>query len=118
MYAIRSYYADNRYEIVNDQYIDLVDLLSLTFNIEDIRVTGSKQKSAATNTYFKEINPTLNVLSSVFGFNALQQATVAGFKMEKKMNEKDTVEGALITLENNTGRILSMIGGSDRNNFV
>ncbi len=106
-------YSDNRYEIVNDQYIDLVDLLSLTFNIEDIRVTGSKQKSAATNTYFKEINPTLNVLSSVFGFNALQQATVAGFKMEKKMNEKDTVEGALITLENNTGRILSMIGGSD-----
>ena len=90
-----------------------MDLLSLTFNISDIKVTGAKQKSIATELYFDSLNPTLNMLSSVFGLDDLNKASVTGYKKNKTRNEKNTVEGALITLENNTGRIISMIGGSD-----
>ncbi|MDC7125905.1 MAG: PBP1A family penicillin-binding protein [Spirochaetales bacterium] len=106
-------YTKRRYNNVNDNYIDLVNLLSLTFNLKDIRVSGSKQKSVATSTYFDSVNPTLYMLSSMFGLSELNNTTTTGFKKNKTRNEKTTVEGALITLENNTGRILSMIGGSD-----
>ncbi|MDC7226687.1 MAG: PBP1A family penicillin-binding protein [Spirochaetales bacterium] len=106
-------YSDERYNTVNEEYVNLVDLLSLTFNIGDIRVTGAKQKSIATNTYYEEINPTLNMLSSLFGLGELNSATVTGYNKDKTRKSKETVEGALITLENNTGRILAMIGGSD-----
>lgn len=106
-------YSSERYDIVNEEFIALVDLLSLTFNISDIKVTGAKQKSIATELYFDSLNPTLNMLSSVFGLDDLNKASVTGYKKNKTRNEKNTVEGALITLENNTGRIISMIGGSD-----
>jgi penicillin-binding protein 1A len=106
-------YSDNRYEIVNDNFISLVDLLSLTFNIEDIRVTGAKQKTTATNYYYETLNPSLYMLSSIFGLTDLNKASFTGYSKNKTRNEKNTVEGALITLENNTGRILAMIGGSD-----
>ena len=106
-------YSDNRYEIVNDQFISIVDLLSLTFNIEDIRVTGAKQKGIATDYYFETLNPSLYMLSSIFGLGDLNRAAVTGYSKNKTRNEKNTVEGALITLENNTGRIIAMVGGSD-----
>ncbi len=107
------YYSDQRYDIVNNQFVGIVDLLSLTFNIDDIRVTGAKQKSAATDYYYDSLNSSLYMISSMFGLSDLNKATMAGFKKEKQRSQKTTVEGALITLENNTGRILSMIGGSD-----
>ena len=106
-------YSDDRYNNVNENYVNIVDLLSLTFNIEDIRVTGAKQKSIATDLFYDELNPTLYMLSSVFGLKDLNSATKTGYQKNKTRNERNTVEGALITLENNTGRILAMIGGSD-----
>ena len=106
-------YSNERYDIVNEEFVDLVDLLSLTFNIGDLRVTGAKQKSIATDTYFETLNPALNMLSAVFGLGDLHSLSKTGYKKNKVRNEKNTVEGALITLENNTGRIISMIGGSD-----
>ena len=106
-------YSSNRYEIVNEQYISVIDLLSLTFNIEDIRAAGSKQKSVATSYFYDTLNPSLYMLSSMFGLSDLNRAAVTGYKKNKTRNQRNTVEGALITLENNTGRILSMVGGSD-----
>ncbi len=102
-----------RYETVNEKFIGIIDLLSLTFNIGDIRVTGAKQKSIAIDTYYDSLNPTLYMLSSVFGLTDLNKTSITGFNKNKTRNQRDTIEGALITLENNTGRILSMIGGSD-----
>ena len=106
-------YSDDRYNIVNEQYVSIVDLLSLTFNIGDIRVTGAKQKSIATELFYDELNPALYMLSSMFGLKDLNSAALAGYNKNKIRSQKNTVEGALITLENNTGRILAMIGGSD-----
>ncbi len=106
-------YSDDRYDIVNENFINIIDLLSLTFNMSDIRVTGAKQKAAATDTFYDSLNPTLYMLSSVFGLTDLNKTAITGFKKNKTRNEKNTVEGALITLENNTGRIIAMIGGSD-----
>ncbi|MBI9105370.1 MAG: PBP1A family penicillin-binding protein [Spirochaetales bacterium] len=106
-------YSDSRYEIVNDEFISIIDILSLAFNIGDIRVTGARQKGLATDYYFETINPSLYMLSSIFGLTNLNKASVTGYNKNKSRNEKNTVEGALITLENNTGRILAMVGGSD-----
>ena len=102
-----------RLDVVEDRYIPIIDLLSLTFNLEDIQVAGSQERKQAVQTFYNEINPTLNVLSALFGMNDLMKVSKTGLAKADTQSKKTTVEGALITLENNTGRILAMVGGSD-----
>ena len=63
--------------------------------------------------FYNEINPSLNILSNLFNLGDLEITTKEGFKKLGSLMKKTTVEGALITLENDTGHILSMVGGSD-----
>jgi len=116
LYQINNTYQANsnqRMDYVNQQFVPLIDLLSLTFNIEDIRVAGSKQKKAAQEDYFEYINPALNILSMMFGSSDINFLTDIAYSKVQQKAKKNIVEGALITLENGTGRILAMVGGSD-----
>ena len=102
-----------RLNIVDQRYVPMVDLLSLAFNLQDIQVAGAKEKKKALESFYNDINPSLNILTGLFGLADLQELTKEGFKKFGSQTKKTTVEGALITLENNTGRILAMVGGSD-----
>ncbi|MBI9104756.1 MAG: PBP1A family penicillin-binding protein [Spirochaetales bacterium] len=102
-----------RLDIVDDEYVPIIELLSLAFNIEDITISGSKEKKEAEAVYYDEINPALNMMGMMLGFSDLTKLTKTGFSKDDEQSKKTTVEGALITLENNTGHILAMVGGSD-----
>ena len=104
---------NNRMDYVNDKFVPLVDLLAFTFNLDDIRVAGAKQKEEAMAVYEKMINPTLNILSMLFSDEEINFLTDIAYAKEVQQSRKTTVEGALITLENDTGRILAMVGGSE-----
>ena len=43
----------------------------------------------------------------------LRQSTAERAQYLRRINERNTVEGAFICVENGTGNILAMIGGSD-----
>ncbi len=105
--------SDARLGIVDKTYVPIVDMLSLLFNLEDIQVAGSKQKKAARNEFYRNISPTLEIMSLMFGMNDVKELTLYAAVKDQLSAKKTTVEGALISIDNYSGHILSMVGGSD-----
>ncbi|MDR2257971.1 MAG: PBP1A family penicillin-binding protein, partial [Treponema sp.] len=94
-------------------YIPIVDLLSLYFNLDGIHATSEAQnEQKALSRYTKTINPVVDMASLVFGISDLKVITSTAFGDLKVNAEQNVVEGALISIENETGYITAIIGGS------
>ncbi|MDR1302349.1 MAG: PBP1A family penicillin-binding protein [Treponema sp.] len=102
-----------RLERAERTYIPIVELLSLTFNLGDIHAaTEAQSKQKALNRYIKAINPVVDMTALLFGIQDLKNITNTGFTALKNSTEQNVVEGAFISLENETGYITAIIGGS------
>jgi penicillin-binding protein 1A len=102
-------------------YIPIVELLSLCFDLEDIHSTATSQgEQKAMNRYTKVINPVVDLAALAFGISDLKPLTNTGFANLKTNTEQNVVEGALISIENETGYITAIVGGSkyDESNQV
>lgn len=111
--------AGNRLVRAENQYIPIVNLLSLAFDINMLRGTGTAQNQVrAENRYNKTVNPIVDLAALAFGIEDLKKISTAGWTELKNATEQNMVEGALIILENDTGYIKAIIGGSkfDENN--
>ncbi len=105
---------------VRVQYADaevapVIDLLSLAFDIPEMRVADAKQKELATETFYEDLMPIIDMAALMFGSSEqdnLRQVSKYGKLRESDENRRSNVEGALITLENATGYITAMVGGS------
>ncbi|MCL2127936.1 MAG: PBP1A family penicillin-binding protein, partial [Treponema sp.] len=94
-------------------YIPIVDLLTLCFDLNDIHSTSSAQnEQKSLSRYTKSVNPIVDLAALAFGIQDLKVITNAGFGNLKVSTEQNLVEGALISLENQTGYITAIIGGS------
>jgi penicillin-binding protein 1A len=94
-------------------YIPIVELLSLYFDLEEIHDTaGSQDEQKALARYTKTINPVVDMAALMFGISDLKPLTNKGYAELKTTTEKNVVEGALISIENETGYITAIIGGS------
>ena len=94
-------------------YIPVVDLLTLCFNLTDIHATSSAQnEQKSLSRYTKTINPIVDMAALAFGIQDLKVITNADFANLKTSTEQNVVEGALISIENQTGYITAIIGGS------
>jgi penicillin-binding protein 1A len=94
-------------------YIPIVDLLSLYFNLDGIHATSDAQNTLkALGRYTKVVNPVVDMTGMIFGLPELKTITSRGFEELKTNTEQNVVEGALISIENETGYITAIIGGS------
>jgi penicillin-binding protein 1A len=94
-------------------WIPIVDLLTLYFNLEDIHAAGGGQnETQAVSRYTKVINPVVDMAALAFGISDLKIITNTAFGELKNSTEKNVVEGALVSIENETGYITAIIGGS------
>jgi penicillin-binding protein 1A len=94
-------------------YIPIVDLLTLAFNLGDIHSTAAAQnEQKSLSRYTKTINPIVDLAALAFGIQDLKVATNTGFGNLKESTEQNMVEGALISIENQTGYITAIVGGS------
>jgi len=106
-----------------DELVPVIDLLSLGFNLPDLRVGDAKQRQNARREFQEAINPALDMMSLIFATNdqgGLRRATRIAYSRSIAESRRTTVEGALITLENDTGHVLAMVGGREfetRNQF-
>ncbi len=106
-----------------ENFVPLIDLLSLSLNIDTFRVAGKQQRSNAKANYRDEINPLLDLLSVQFAYTStksVRRVVDGGYADKANTIKSSTVEGALISIENGTGHILAMVGGSQfesRNQF-
>ncbi|MDR0554530.1 MAG: PBP1A family penicillin-binding protein [Treponema sp.] len=94
-------------------YTPIVDLLSLSFNISRIHTASDTQtEQKAHSRYTKTLNPVVDMASLIFGLQDLKITTNYAYAEVKASAEKNIIEGALIAIENDTGFIKAIIGGS------
>jgi penicillin-binding protein 1A len=105
--------ARTRLVFSDETFIPLVDLLSLTFNLRDIRTAGSKKRAKAERIFHEEINPVMDLVSSVFNIEPLKKPAKISFRKQNQEAKRTEVEGALVCIGSRTGHILAMVGGSE-----
>ncbi|MBP5706110.1 MAG: hypothetical protein J6W76_02410, partial [Spirochaetales bacterium] len=107
------------YNEIQDTYMDTVALVSELFSLSNVNVDKDRDKGRAVTDFQNNLNPMLNLTSQILGLDLLE--TMTDSSLENQFEEESIlaqVQGAFIALENETGQILSMIGGKkfDPNN--
>jgi len=91
----------------------LIDLLTLTFDLTELRSgTSGQNENRALMRYVNNINPIVDIIALTLGIHDLKEATAPGFAQLRASTELNSVEGALVTIENETGYITAIVGGS------
>lgn len=110
----KTYQADSSQSLreADTTYIPIVEMLGLGFDLDQLFVPDAKIKGKSYEYYQKRLNPTVDAMALLFGLPTLKSMANAGSVMVKSEMAKTTVEGALITVEPETGHIVAMIGGS------
>ena len=94
-------------------YTPITELLTLTFNLGELKLSEQRNETLALSTYTKTINPIVDVLSLVCGIDSLKVGVANKANAVAKSNVgKNVVEGTMIAIENSTGYITSLVGGS------
>jgi penicillin-binding protein 1A len=94
-------------------YIPIINMLTVLFDLTDIRNAAYGQHETRTiSRYTKTVNPVVEMAALAFGLPDLKDITNKGFSALKVNLEQNIVEGALISIENETGYITAIVGGS------
>jgi len=113
--ANREYARSSTRSIVQAEriFLPIIDLLTLYFDLTDIRNTAAGQNEArAMSRYTRTINPIVDMAALIFGIPELKDITGHGFAQLRSITEQNVVEGTLISIENDTGYITAIVGGS------
>ncbi|MBU0936717.1 MAG: PBP1A family penicillin-binding protein [Spirochaetes bacterium] len=94
-------------------YAPMAELFSLAFNLEDVFFQEKKLETQVLEYYKNSVNPLVDAYALMFGFSDLKQLTNASYSAVKTDTERNKVEGALITIDNETGYIMALVGGSE-----
>ncbi len=106
---------DKKTAYAASELVDTIDLLSLAFNLPEIHVPGALERREAQEYLENDLNPVMDMMAMTFGLSDLKTLTNLTYAKAKTHAQMNNVETALITLDNNTGYILAMIGGSEFN---
>ncbi|MDR3276273.1 MAG: PBP1A family penicillin-binding protein [Treponema sp.] len=113
--ANREYAAtrNTRLTVATRTYVPITELLALLFNLSGIHnVSAGQNESRAMSRYTRVINPVVDMAALLFGIQDLKPMTNSAYADLQRSTEQNVVEGAMISLENETGYIKAIIGGS------
>ena len=114
-YANSEYKKDikNRQSNAFKKYVPMTSLLSLMFNLPSLRVSGQKNELIAMKAYREKVNPVIDVMSLMLGMDTLKTEVVnRGNALIQQNTEKTTIEGTMVAIENETGYVDALVGGS------
>lgn len=123
-------YANKRYKSSLTQnkldyfrrYIPVTELITLAFNLPGLQISEKRARTLTMSAYAKEANPVLDIMTMITGLDSVKTQIVnKGSALLKRAAEKDTVEGTMISVENETGYINAIVGGSqfdESNQFI
>ncbi len=104
-----------RASFATEVFVPVIDLLSLGFDVEQLRVAGEKQLQGAKQYFQNELTPMvdmLTLLTDSTNVGGLRELTAVSYESKEENQKQNTVEGAIISLENDTGHVVAMIGGN------
>ncbi|MGA2142027.1 MAG: PBP1A family penicillin-binding protein [Brevinematales bacterium] len=98
-----------------ENYEDIIDMLSLYFGINTIKVGKSRVKDHLENM-FKNYNDMVYISSFVLGLDGLNNKIKRRYLQPVLLRQKeDDVEGAMISINPKNGYIEALVGGSEFN---
>ncbi len=106
---------DTKTNYASSELVETIDLISLVFNLPEIRIAGAQEQRRAQEYLVNELAPIMDMMSMTFGLNDLKSLTNVTYDRALTHSKMNNVETALITLDNEKGYILAMIGGSEFN---
>ena len=98
-----------------DKYAEIAQMIALVFNFPRLDVSAERLHVRALARYRDSINAVTDMASLMFGLDELKTAANASTAAMQQRQARTTVEGALITLENDSGYITALVGGSQFN---
>lgn len=123
-YANESYQSSSgkrRLDAINT-YIPMTELMSLLFNIPELKTSEQRRETESLSAFNNQINPILDVMSLMFGIEDLKVGVVSrATATTNQATSKNQIEGTMISLENETGYITALVGGStfdESNQFI
>lgn len=111
-----------RSNLAFNTYIPMTELLALTFNIPQLKISEQRSEFVANQAFINDVNPILDIVSMMTGADQLKVGIVnRATAISKKSEEKTTIEGTMICLGSTTGYIDALVGGSkydSENQFI
>lgn len=94
-------------------YVPMSELITLLFNLNNLKMSNQLLQSSATKEFNSKLNPIVDIASLMFGIDNLKVGIInrANSKNQEKLKE-NTIEGTMVCIENDTGYITALIGGS------
>jgi penicillin-binding protein 1A len=94
-----------------DEFFSLVDTLALNFDVSDFRVGKTRRRNDARRLFIERINPALDAVATMLSVPELKTLAQKAYDLRIDEIKESEVEGALVSIESTTGRILAMVGG-------
>ena len=104
--------AEARLEAADRRFLPLVDLLSLSFNVADLRVAGVRERKQGSDRFINELAPTLDLLGMTLASDDLRFISRVAYDRVAQESKRTQVEGAIVTVDARSGHVLAMVGGS------
>jgi penicillin-binding protein 1A len=102
------------YNVIQNNYIESVAFLTQIFSLSNVRLGENRNVNRGLTSYSKDVNAGLNLTAQILGINGIDTVTNIMFEKEESSKDLQTqVQGAFIVLENDTGHIVTMIGGKN-----
>jgi penicillin-binding protein 1A len=96
-----------------DTFTDTVEMISLLFDIDQFRKSGSRESLKVNNYIQESAVDEIEILNFFWGMNNIGQLIEDYRKSFSDERESQTVEGCLISIDHRTGYIEAMVGGSE-----
>jgi penicillin-binding protein 1A len=105
--------ANSRINFSNAQFLPMIDMLGLGFNIDELMYRNRNASGNAKRLYAKNINPVVELATSLFSMNRPQEIVAAGNAAGLNVTRRTQVQGALVSIDPSNGYILAMVGGKE-----
>lgn len=94
-------------------YVPMAELVAELFGIPGLNLGQQRSYNLATSKYISNVNPVVDVMALLCGCDVLKTTvTNRGTELAKEADERTTIEGTMISIENETGYINALVGGS------
>ena len=112
--------ANRRYKIESSMktnqayytYIPMAELVAELFGIPGLNLGHQRSYARATSRYVKETNPVIDLIAMLGGAEPVKSVSNRGTQLLKEADERTTVEGTMISINNENGYIDALVGGS------
>ena len=105
--------ASTRLTFSQASFLPLIEMLGLSFNVEDLVYRSRSVSGNARRYYANQLNPLVELAASMFSLDRARDVVKAGEDSALTLTRRTQVQGALICLDARNGYILAMVGGRE-----